>query len=72
MIHFNNFHSKKWTKKIMSSWVRLIDSLCSLNNPFPGTRKQAFRFGSKPAVWTAAAAIHKDKNIIEVLEVGID
>jgi hypothetical protein len=30
------------------------------------------RFGLKPAVWTAAAAIHRDRNTLEAVEAGTD
>ena len=30
------------------------------------------KVGLKPTVWTAAAAIHRDKNIVEVVETDTD
>jgi hypothetical protein len=34
--------------------------------------KWIVRFGLKSVVWTAAAAIYIDKNIVEIVETGTD
>jgi hypothetical protein len=37
-----------------------------------GVSLGVIRFGLKSSVWTAAAVIHRDKNTVKTVEVGID
>ena len=62
--HQQIFLGKKYYSCLFSLIYKVAQLFCSFEKK---NLVYVVRFGLKPAVWTAAAAIYRDKNIIEAV-----